>query len=96
MKLLTTDRTSFFAPPHAFRKNDLFSVNPGVSAQAALYAAVDLLNSVRDVITEAAVGDTALAGNTAFMVSHTLESALATINSVVGQLEIAERSHQGE
>ena len=87
MKRLTTTEVRFLSPAHAHKKQDLFSVNPGVDAQNALYIASDLLCSVMDILSDAASGGIPLEGNSAFMVTHTVESARAALNSVLGRLE---------
>lgn len=87
MKHLTTIEVCFISPAHAHNKQQVFSVNPDIDAENALYIASDLIGSVMDVLTEAAVGDIPLVGNSAFMVSHTLESARAALYSVLGKLE---------
>ena len=87
MKRLTTTEIRFISPAHAHKKQELFSVNPNVDAQNALYVASDLLGSVMDILSDAASGGIALEGNSAFMVTHTVESARAVLNSVLGKFE---------
>lgn len=87
MKRLTTTEIRFISPAHAHKQQELFSVNPDVDAQNALHVASDLLFSVMDILTDAASGGIPLEGNSAFMVTHTLESARAALNSVLGKLE---------
>ena len=87
MKRLTTTEVRFISPAHAHKKQELFSINPDVDARNALHVASDLLYSVMDILTDAASGGIPLEGNSAFMVTHTLESARAALNSVIGNLE---------
>ncbi|SDS59954.1 DUF3077 domain-containing protein [Pseudomonas prosekii] len=88
MKHLTTTEVRFISPAHAHKKQELFSVNPNVDAQNALHIASDLLASVMDSLADAASGEIPLEGNNAFMVTHTVESARAALNSVLWKLEI--------
>lgn len=87
MKRLTTTAVRFLSPAHAHKKQELFSVNPDIDALNALYIASDLLGSVMDILADAASGGIPLEGNSAFMVTHTVESARAALNSVLGKLE---------
>lgn len=87
MKRLTTTEVRFLSPAHAYKKQELFSVNPDIDAQNALHIASDLLGSVMDSLTDAASGGIPLEGNNAFMVTHTVESARAALNSVLGKFE---------
>jgi len=96
MKRLTTTEVRFISPAHAHKKQELFSVNPNVNAEDALYIASDLIGSVMDVLTDAAIGGSPLEGNSAFMVSHTLESARAALYSVLGKLELTNDLNPGE
>lgn len=87
MKIVHSSAVHFMSPSHAHKETSLFRVNAGVDISAALHVSAELLESVMDLITEAAVGDTPLQGRSAVMVSHTLESARAAIDSVLGSME---------
>ena len=87
MKHLTTTEVRFISPAHAHRKQELFRVNPDINVQNALHIASDLLGSVMDSLADAASGGIPLEGNNAFMVTHTVESARAALNSVLGKFE---------
>lgn len=91
MKILASAAVSFVSPAHAHRDQDVFKVNPGIDIRNALHVSADLLDSVMDLIEEAAVGGVPLEGNNAFMVCHTLKSARAALNSVVETMEMLDQ-----
>jgi hypothetical protein len=96
MNILASAAVSFISPAHAHQKQDVFKVNPNIDIRNALNVSSDLLGSVMDLIADAAVGGIPLEGNNALMVAHTLESARAALNSVLGTMEMFDRLSPGE
>lgn len=64
------------------KEQPLFSVAPGVDLAFALNAASDLLDTMREPIYAAAMGEQPLKDNPAWLVIHTLDSAKAVIDSL--------------
>ena len=64
------------------KKQSLFSVAPGVDITDALNSASDLLDTIRDSIYAAAMGELPLKDNAAWLVLHSLESAKSVIDSL--------------
>ena len=87
MKRLTTTEVRFLSPAHAHKKQELFSVNPGVDAQNALNSASELILGVTGLLEDAAMGEKPIEGSNAFMLAHALESARASVVAVLGRLE---------
>lgn len=82
---------NFHATGDGSRRQYLFSVSPGIPMLDALQSASNLLSTMEGAIYDAAMGQP-LKDNSAWLVSHTLESAKAVIDSLIDGLEEAERS----
>ena len=69
---------------------DLLAVRPGVPAAMALEQASNLLSLLIDPIHAAAMSDTPLEGNQAWLLHHTLEAAKAIVDAVKDGAEVAQ------
>ena len=95
--LTTSPNTRFHSTGWVEKNQDLFTVTAGVDLVDALSSASDFLDTIRDPIYDAAMGQMPLKDNQAWLVLHTLESAKAVIDSLwVAAEEAAEREKQGE
>lgn len=78
----TVSGLSFHSSGWVGKKQDLFTVTPGVDLADSLNSASDLLSTLHDSIYAAAMGEQPLQDNHAWLVLHTLESAKAVIDSL--------------
>jgi len=69
---------------------DLLAVRPGVPAAMALEQASNLLSLLIDPIHSAAMGETPLKGNPAWLLHHTLETAKAIVDAVKDGAEVGQ------
>jgi len=69
---------------------DLLAVRPGVPAAAALEQASNLLSLLTGPIYAAAMGETPLDGNQAWLLHHTLETAKAIVDAVKDGAEVGQ------
>lgn len=65
----------------------LFAVTPDVPIIDALTSVSCLLNTLEDGILDAAIGSQPLQDNAAWLTHHTLQSAQAVIDSLIGNME---------
>lgn len=78
----TAPGVTFFSTGDLTKKQYMFAVAPGVDMADALNSASDLLSTVSEAITDAGTGDAPLAGNSAWLVLHTINSAKAVIDAL--------------
>ena len=88
--------TRFVSCGDVMKKQNLFEVADGADLSDALIMASNFLDMVRDPIFNAAMGETALADNQAFLVLHAIESAKAVIDSLVSATEDFEDAVRGQ
>ena len=89
----TVTGTSFHNSGTVDKKQLLFSVAPGVDLAFALNSVSDLLDTMREPIYAAAMGEQPLKDNPAWLVIHTLDSAKAVIDSLWRAAEEAETGY---
>ncbi|MHA3886023.1 DUF3077 domain-containing protein [Stutzerimonas degradans] len=83
----TTPGCHFHSTGEVSQRQFLFAVVPDVPARDALQSASDLLSATEDSIFAAAMGEQPLEDNAAWLVFHSLKSAKAVIESVLGSME---------
>lgn len=90
MSIQTKDSHDFHGTGEASKRQQLFTVTPGIPLLDALSSASVLLSSVETEIYAAAMDERPLHGNTAWMVHNTLEAAKAVVDSLISAAEGAE------
>lgn len=74
---------TFHSVGEAHYQRRLLTVTPGIPLIDALYEVSNLLSTIEDSIYAAAMGQTPLQDNAAWLVNHTLESAKAVIDCLI-------------
>lgn len=90
MSIQTASGHKFRSCGHVNKKQQLFSVVPGVDLADALNSASDMIDMTLDSIHAAGMGDEPLQGNSAWLVLHALESAKAVIDALHDAAEYAD------
>lgn len=85
--IATEDGHRFHSTGSAEHKPGLFSVAPNVPIVDALNSVSCLLNTLEDGILDAAMGHFPLQDNAAWLSHHTLQSAKAVVDSLIGSIE---------
>nr|WP_319526815.1 DUF3077 domain-containing protein [Pseudomonas laurentiana] len=84
--ITTAHGVVFHCTGDAHQQRGLFCVADGVPLADALTSISDLLAPARAAVYAAAMGEQALAGDSAWLVHHSLDSAKAVVDALIGAL----------
>lgn len=88
-QLITSD-TAFSPVGLASDELNMFHVSEGISAEAALEKASNLLESILCILDDAAMGQAKLEGHHAWLTLHATESAKAIIDALWATIQIGQ------
>ena len=86
-RIKTAEGHQFHGTGWVEKKQNLFSVTPGLPLRDVLDSVSDLLSTLEDPIYEAAMGERPLQDNYAWLVLHTLHSAKAALDALADGLD---------